>query len=131
MKIIATTMVLATVLLCTAAHAQGATREKPSPSERTDQRTEEMTKELGLNEDQAAKLKAMNGRYAEELRMTRPSDEEREAKRQKMKDIQTRRDAELKTLLTEEQYAKMMELRQQRRDAHKGERGDKRSKRAE
>ena len=99
--------------------------DKPDRGERAEQRTEAMAKELGLNDEQAAKLRAMNDRYAEEMRTLRPTEDERQAKREKMKDIQTRRDAELKTLLTEEQYAKMMELRQQRMDARKEEGGRK------
>lgn len=120
MKTITTTLALVAALLCTTTKAQDATRKTHSPGERAEKRTEQMTTELGLDADQAAKLEAMNKRYAEEMRALEPTEAERQAKREKMKDIQTRRDAELKVLLTEEQYAKMMELRQQKMDERKG-----------
>ncbi|MEO8066050.1 MAG: hypothetical protein ABI599_00015 [Flavobacteriales bacterium] len=121
-------LLLITALLPFTAQAQEAGREKPHRGERMGLRTEEMTKELGLSDEQAAKLKAMNDRYAEEVKAAQPTEAERAARREKMKDVQTRRDAELKSLLTEEQYAKMMELRQQRHDARKEE-GGKREER--
>ena len=128
MKIISSTLLLATALLCTTANAQDAPREKRNPADRAEQRTEQMTKELALDADQAAKVEAMNKRYAEEMRALEPTEAERQEKREKMKDIQTRRDEELKTVLTEEQYAKMMELRQQRTDERKEHKGGRKGR---
>ena len=129
MKTTFKSLLLAATLLPFAAQAQEENMDKPDRGERAQQRTEAMAKELGLNDEQATKLKAMNERYAEEMRTMRPTEEERKAKREKMKDIDTRRNVELKALLTEEQYAKMMELRQQRMDARKEEGGRKHGRR--
>ncbi|MFZ1688712.1 MAG: hypothetical protein WAU70_14885 [Flavobacteriales bacterium] len=114
-------LLIIAAMLPLAVNAQEERSERTDRHERTMMRTEEMTKELGLNDEQAAKLKAMNDRFAEEMRSMQPTEAERQAKREKMKDLQTRRDTELKALLTEDQYARLMELRQQRRDAHEAD----------
>jgi Spy/CpxP family protein refolding chaperone len=108
-----------------AAQAQDA--PKKTMADRVDARTERMVKELGLNADQAAKVKEINAKYADqgkELHQQRKEGAERE--KGEMAKIRDARWAELKQVLTPEQYekcvanekkqmAEMQERRQEKR----------------
>lgn len=88
-----------------AAHAQD--KAAKTPQERAKVRTERMTKELALSPEQAAKVEAINAKYADKvdgLRAEREADRTQERKEGKaMRDAH---DVEMKAVLTPEQYAK-------------------------
>lgn len=93
------------------------------PAEMAKRQTERMTTALELSEEQAASIQEINMTYANimvEARENRTGD--REEMRATMEGIRTDRDAEIKTVLTEEQYATFVELAAKQR-ANRGERG--------
>lgn len=104
-----------------AANAQDKVQQPPA--ERAKQQTERMTKELGLNVDQAAKVEAINAKYAEKAEAMRADRKEKMAETKgKGSELNDARMAELKGVLTTEQYAKweknmeaMKEKRQEKR----------------
>jgi hypothetical protein len=109
-------LLLAAAFLPLAAAAQETSKERKddvSRAEKVEMRTEEMVQQLGLNADQATKLKEINDRYAAEMKETRPEDGAPTARRTRMEDIRKRRDVELKALLTEDQFSRMLELRKE------------------
>ncbi len=94
---------------------RGGFHQPPSPADRAAHMTERMTEDLGLNETQAANVQAINEKYAnlihekmEAFRAEgkRPSRADFDA----LKPLMEQKDAELKNVLTSEQYAKHMEF---------------------
>lgn len=94
--------------------------DKKTPEEKAKHRTEVMTKELGLNTDQSAKVLEINTTFAKNMVNVKqlPREEDRKLRGQVLKD---KRDERLKLVLTAEQYAKMIELR----DKKKSDKDDK------
>ncbi|MBL7953250.1 MAG: hypothetical protein JNM62_16200 [Flavobacteriales bacterium] len=87
--------------------AQAQDKERKTPEERARMRTEHMTKDLGLSAEQATKVQAINLKYAdqgEELRKEREAD--RAEARNDGKALHDAHDAEMKAVLTPEQYGK-------------------------
>lgn len=144
MKKLMMTMVAALMLTATAmAQENNGRREGRNfdPAEMAKSQTERMVQEYGLNEAQQAKLLELNTQYAGKMRMggrggqrggqrfggpqggnqqggmqqgERPSREQMEAR---MKEMQANREAynaELKKILTEEQFSKYEEAEKQR-----------------
>lgn len=101
------------MLLSPALHAQDLDTDdtKKTPEQRATDRTEKMTTELGLNADQKAKVQAANLAFTQALATTKEEGADKEAMRAKAKELKVQRDAELKGILTPEQFAKMEELR--------------------
>ncbi len=101
---------------------------KRSAGDRAEMRTEHMVKELGLNDDQAAKVKAINEKYAAKVdEMRKERKEEAGAKKGQWQEVEKARMAELKSVLTPDQYQKlearqeeMKKERMERREEHKG-----------
>lgn len=110
-----------------AANAQDAPRK--TMQDRTEMRTETMVKELGLSEEQAAKVKDLNERYgAKKEAMREQSKSEMAVKNEKHEALEKEFAAELKGVLTPEQFEKwearqkeMTEKRMERRDQMKKE----------
>ncbi len=112
--------------------AQAQEKEKRTPQERAKARTEHMTKELALSPEQQAKVEAINLKYADQVEAVRSEREaERTAKREAAKAMHDAHDAEMKAVLTADQYtkwvakkqeakAKHMEKRKQMREERKG-----------
>lgn len=100
--------VVAILALTTGAMAQQQEgKPKASPEERAEQQTKHMTSQLGLSPEQAAKVKEINLKYAQQ------QGEHRGDHESMMKMTETK-NAELKQVLTEEQYQKHMERSQQK-----------------
>ncbi len=100
--------------------AGAQTTAKRTPEERAKAATERMTKELGLDAQQAAKVEAINAKYAEEFSVERERYEaENQARRQEAKGRRAAHDADLKAVLTEEQYTKWVALREERKERRK------------
>lgn len=82
--------------------------EPPNMEARADKHAERLTKELSLNSEQTAKVKAIF-----------------ENQWQKLKAIHEETDASLKAVLTPEQVTKLDALKEKHREAHKGKWADK------
>ncbi len=84
-------------------HQQG--KQNMTTAERADHQTVKMKHHLKLDDDQASKVGAINAKYAEKLDGIRGMEEGRREAATALKDA---RNAELKSVLTEEQYASMI-----------------------
>ncbi len=78
---------------------------------RAEQRSTKMAGELGLNEEQTAKMKEIDARYTDALEMVRSTTTDRQEIQTKNEVLRRQHEAELKFMLTPEQYTKMQELR--------------------
>ncbi|MBS1582933.1 MAG: hypothetical protein JST66_12095 [Bacteroidetes bacterium] len=122
MKKLMTSLAL-TVLIAGSAAAQAPGREQKTPEERAQQQTELMTKHLGLTPEQVPQVKAINLKYVDrfsELR-GRPRGEE-SGKKEAVKDLREQRNAELKAVLTPEQYDRMIKGQAERQDKRQEQR---------
>ncbi|MBL7955372.1 MAG: hypothetical protein JNJ91_10060 [Flavobacteriales bacterium] len=125
-------LMIVAVLASMTLAAQAQEKEKRTPQERAKARTEHMTKELALSPEQQAKVEAINLKYADQVEAVRSEREaERTAKREAAKAMHDAHDAEMKAVLTADQYtkwvakkqeakAKHMEKRKQMREERKG-----------
>lgn len=103
--------------------AQAQDKERKTPEERAKMRTEHMTEELGLSADQAARVEAINLKYAGQGEALRKQREvERAEARKNGKALRDAHDAEMKDALSTEQYAKW----QAKKEAMKARRMEKR-----
>ncbi|MDR0230746.1 MAG: DUF4890 domain-containing protein [Dysgonamonadaceae bacterium] len=92
-------------------------KSRMTAEERAAKRTEMMTKQLDLTEDQQAKIKEINLKHFQERpNHQRQVREERRQNRENMRSQMTARDAELKEVLTPEQYEKWQEKKQETRE---------------
>ena len=109
MRTILTTLALAVGMSLMAQDAS-AGKDKKTPEERAAKRTEQMSKDLGLSSEQVAKVNTINlnfARYSSDVEAAgKGADVEGRTKALKAK-----RDAELKAVLTPEQYTKYEEIR--------------------
>ena len=110
--------------------AQAQDKQQKTPAERAKHQTERMTKELGLNADQTAKVQTINAKYAEKAEALRA---DRKAKVDQTKgkgaELNSERMADLKAVLTPEQYSKceknMEAVKEKRQEKRKEMKGDK------
>lgn len=122
-------MMIAAFTLLMAASAQGQERQVRTPQERAKAQTERMTRELALSPDQAAKVEAIHLKYAEQAEVMR---KEREAQRAAMekegkgKDMRAAREADMKAVLTSEQYEKWLAQREAMKEQHMQQRKESR-----
>lgn len=77
---------------------------------------QESKERLKLTPEQEEPFREISTRYFREFREVKKSDIRVTEKFRKVKDIQTRKDAEMKALLTEEQYGTYLVIQQERRD---------------
>ena len=123
-KLVLTMVAMLTMALSVAAQDSLQTRRDRklmNPTEMAKHRTERMVKTYGLNEEQSSRLKALNMKYAETMRPERGNHGGRPGFRPDMKGKRPQQmmndsarvamrknleayDAELKTILTEDQY---------------------------
>lgn len=116
--------------LLTLGAAQAQNKDRGTPEERAKVHTERMVKNLGLDADQTAKVEAINLKYAQkgdDFKAERKADSE--GMKGKGQTMWNERMAELKAVLTPEQYQKleaaqekMKEKRLERRQETQGER---------
>ena len=101
------------VLAASPLHAQERTASRQRTPEdaatRAARRTEHMRSTLQLTEDQVAQVQAINLKHAEAVEAARAADKaQRDQERQELK---TSYDADLKAVLTPEQYDRLLEQR--------------------
>ena len=122
-------MMIAAFTLVIATGAQAQDKPARTPQERAKVQTERMTRDLALSTDQAAKVEAINLKYAEQAEVLR---KEREAQRAAMekegrgKDMRTAREADMKAVLTPEQHAKWLAQREAMKEQHMQQRKESR-----
>ncbi|WP_026956275.1 Spy/CpxP family protein refolding chaperone [Algoriphagus vanfongensis] len=103
------------------AFAQGPrSKDRPDPETRAKMMTDRMAEQLGLNEDQKAKILAINLEYAKkreaEMEERKAEQEARKAQMEAMKAEMKEQDSKISDVLTEEQKAKWTEIKDNSRD---------------
>lgn len=78
---------------------------------KTNASSEQLAKDLGLDEKQAARLKELDEKYARMLNEVRASTTDRAVIMEKDNSMRAEHDKELQQILTPEQYKKMMSSR--------------------
>ena len=87
------------------------------PEQRATQQTAQMTEKLSLSEAQSAKVKEINLKYANKMKEAREkSAGDREAMRGAIGSIRQEQDAELQTVLTEDQWKQWVAYREEFRN---------------
>ncbi|MBO2009433.1 Spy/CpxP family protein refolding chaperone [Hymenobacter negativus] len=93
----------------------GYGRMQGSPDEMAKRQTERMTKELGLNPDQAAKVQQIQAARAQEMQAMRgQGGGDRDKMREQMQANRTKYDAQFKEVLTADQYTKYTSMESNR-----------------
>lgn len=116
-------LVMMLALAAATVGVQAQDKDHKTPQERAQMQTGRMTKELSLTTEQAAKVEAINLKYANEFEAKRADQKkEREAVRAEGKSIRDAHDAELKAVLTPEQYTQW----QAKKEAMKAKQVEKR-----
>lgn len=89
-------------------------------------RSERMVEQLKLDEKQAAEFRKINTEFAEKMKIERTEmDKSREQQRSKMLSMRDEKNAQLKKVLTDEQYKQYVDNQQSREKRH-GKQGKKR-----
>jgi len=118
-KLIIASGLLVMISLSTFAQ-QGKGGEKPNPEERAKQMTEKLASELELNEAQKKQVLAINMEYAKkreaEMEAQKAEMEARKKERQEQ-------EAKIQAVLTEDQKAKWVELKDERKEHRKSRPG--------
>jgi Spy/CpxP family protein refolding chaperone len=83
---------------------------------------QENVEKLALTPEQQEPFREISTRYFREYRENKKADIRVTEKFRKVKEIQDRKDAEMKKLLTESQYATYLTIQQERRDRMQGKR---------
>lgn len=107
-------LILGMAALMTAASAQAQSKPTQDPAvqqQRMDERNAKLTQDLGLSTEQSASMKELDARYNTALNEMRASTTDRTVIAEQNRKLREDHDAELKKLLTPEQYAKLMESR--------------------
>lgn len=98
--------------------AQGRPEGRPqmNPEEFAKRRTEHLTKQLELNEEQSKQVYAQQLNQMKQMQQLRQDQQtSREQMREKMHAARQQQDAEMKQILTDEQYKKWQQLQQEGR----------------
>ena len=106
------------MMVMTAA-AQGG-MQNMTPEEMAKRQTEGIVKATGIDAATTAKVEAINLKYAKEMVTLREKYTDREARREPMKVLRDKQDAEFKALLSADQYAKMKAAQEAARAARQG-----------
>jgi hypothetical protein len=82
--------------------------------------TEMIQKATGIDDATAKKVQEINLKYSKIMRDMREKSDDREAMREEMGKIREKRDAEIKALLTDEQYKKYQAQQEEMRKNRQG-----------
>ena len=104
----------------------GGERPSMDPVKRAEKQTAMMTEQLTLSEAQSVKVQEINLKYAEKSKAMREANTsgDRTAMREQMTALRTAQDAELKTMLTSDQWAAWEKIQAEQRE-NRGEWGKK------
>jgi hypothetical protein len=92
-------------------------KQEQRMQERASERTGQLVRALGLNDEQALKVAAINSEFAKGMAALRAEGVDEAARREGSKALRQQRATELKAVLTEEQVIRMKELEEARRKA--------------
>ncbi len=122
-----TTLMIAPAGFAQATGAQaGQTASKADRETRMQQRHERLAQELGLNQDQKDRLKALHESTRTQMQALRNNDQlSREEKRDQMRQIKQQKRAQMNAILTPEQQKKFEQMRAQHKGKHGKHRGDR------
>lgn len=90
---------------------RGGDRQQRTPEQMADARAQQLTKQLNLNADQSAKIHQLTLEQAQEMQAKRAQNQ---ADRKAMGADRDRYEAQLKDILTADQYTKYTQERQER-----------------
>ena len=115
-------LALAFSMLAIAATSQAQNQGKrpKNPEEMAARQTENLATQLSLSEEQKAQVLEINTRYAKEAVSLR---DQNQGNREAMMDLFKRQGDEMKTVMTEEQYAQFLKIRKENAQKMKGRRG--------
>lgn len=109
------------------ANAQRGERKAQDPEKRAAKQTAQMIEKLALSEDQATKVQEINLAYAIKMKEARENNKEsREAMKEMRKEMDSAKNAELKAVLTQEQFQTLETMEKQRKPRRgKGKSGNR------
>lgn len=114
-KLIITTVLFVTAFTIAQAQPGQGRGFNGTPEERAERQTADLKEKLTLSEAQAAKVKAVNLKYAEKMEaMRQDTTSGREAMRAKMQTLRAEKQAEIKPFLTAEQFAQYEKMEAER-----------------
>ncbi len=95
---------------------QGHRPPNMDPEKMSEMQTAQMVKELGLNDEQAAKVGEINLKFAKEMKemMGEPGSQQERPSREKMQEVMKQRNDELKSILSDEQFETMLKNSKER-----------------
>jgi periplasmic protein CpxP/Spy len=94
---------------------QNAQKAQMTPDEMANRQTERMTKELKLDEKQKTAVSAINLKYAKlRKEISQANKEDKKVLQTKMKEVNVQKKAELKKVLTTDQFAQLEKMEQNR-----------------
>lgn len=97
-----------------------------NPEERVKRQTEQMVEDLKLDDAQTVKVKALNEKYSEKMSEAfQGAAGDRSAMRETMTKIREEKDAELKGILTAEQFKTYQELEKKRNEERRSRMGNR------
>lgn len=109
--------------------AQATKKAKMSPEQRVDRQTEQMASQLSLSDEQKAKVKVVNEKYAKQMQDLRANTEDRTQLRPKMQEMRQAQEKEISQYLTKEQTEKWAQIKNEKKDRRaemqKGQRAEK------
>ncbi|RIJ50790.1 DUF4890 domain-containing protein [Maribellus luteus] len=112
-------LLLSVIVFAAVTMAQDRGPRNFDPKEMAKRQTDELTKALDLNKDQAAKVLELNTKVGEKMSSMREEMRDgggdREAMREKMTKIREEQKVEMKKILTEAQYKKYEKYLEERR----------------
>ncbi|GJM33885.1 MAG: hypothetical protein DHS20C18_28860 [Saprospiraceae bacterium] len=104
--------------------AQSVKKAEYDPAQRAEKQTASMVEKLGLNEEQAAQVKAINLDYGQKMQAARGEAQgDREAMKANMKSLKDGKNEALKGVLTADQFKQYTEMQDQK--GRKGKHGKK------
>jgi hypothetical protein len=109
------------LLICMFTLAKAQDKQMPPASERASKATEWMKTNLNLTADQVSKVQDLNLKYAVKMDSLKNSSLASQDKMTTMKSDKASKDAELKGILTDEQYKTYQEKKQEMKDKLKEE----------
>lgn len=105
------------------AQSADAGKDKKTPEEKAAKRTEQMTKDLGLSAEQVAKVNTINLNFARYNADVKAAGAGADVKG-RTEALKSKRDAQLKEVLTPEQYTKYEAIRAKKAAEKKAKEGD-------
>jgi periplasmic protein CpxP/Spy len=103
-----------------------AEKHRGKGKDKMKEKAQSAAKELNLNDEQKSKMKTIASNYKSKLQAVRTDNSlSKEQKRAQLKEINAANDAEIKTVLSPEQYTQWADLkknRQEKMKEHKGKR---------